>query len=496
MLRRVLCVVMLCAVTLGGATLASAQSAPQPPPQAVPAPVVPAAAPSDKPDAQPQPSAAVVDDDTRLQKLLADHQYSALEAQLAKLSPDTAQLYRGLLANHSNDLAQSVSLLEPLVDSVSTSGNATQEKLIREALAEDYLRLGDWSKAAEAYKVFESRFHDKLAADEQDEIEMPLKLLPLVAGNPQMTVEPCDTFRFKVSESPLGLIEIPVSVGGRSRNWMLDPTMPFNLIARSTAREVGLTVSSESATISTLTGKPIQIRSTVIPRITIGGRLTLRDVTAFVFEDRDYLISDASYQVEGVLGFPALAAMGALTITSDNTAEVRPSTQVDPQAKDDLTSAGTPFYLDGDQILVALDRPANPVVNPLPPSSADAPGQGTTRAGGAEDEQMYAIDPGSQQTYLTWRYFKEHAVEFIGQKTEMFTPPGGQSPPQPAYTAKSIALAAGSTTITLESVPVITKPLGSAALDDVYGILGSDALGQLKSYTFDYRAMRFSAATE
>jgi hypothetical protein len=41
-------------------------------------------------------------------------------------------------------------------------------------------------------------------------------------------------------------------------------------------------------------------------------------------------------------------------------------------------------------------------------------------------------------------------------------------------------------------MPVLTQPLGSAALDDVYGLLGVDALDQLGSYTFNYRTMRFS----
>jgi len=30
----------------------------------------------------------------------------------------------------------------------------------------------------------------------------------------------------------------------------------------------------------------------------------------------------------------------------------------------------------------------------------------------------------------------------------------------------------------------------------VYGVLGMDFLDQLKSYTFDYRTMRFTARTE
>jgi hypothetical protein len=39
---------------------------------------------------------------------------------------------------------------------------------------------------------------------------------------------------------------------------------------------------------------------------------------------------------------------------------------------------------------------------------------------------------------------------------------------------------------------VLTQPLGSAARDDVYGVLGVDALEQLGNYTFDYRTMRFN----
>ncbi len=144
---------------------------------------------------------------------------------------------------------------------------------------------------------------------------MPLKMLPLAKDNPPMTVDPCDPFRLQVSNDPLGLIDIPVFVDARSRSWMLDPTAPFNLISRSTAKEVGLKISDETATIHTLTGRPIQVHVTVVPRFTIGGRLTLHNMTAFVFDDADYYFPHSGYQVEGVLGYPALSAMGSLTVS-------------------------------------------------------------------------------------------------------------------------------------------------------------------------------------
>ena len=429
-----------------------------------------------------------LDVDARIQNLLADHQYARVEAELPQLPPDQAELYRGVLANRSNDLAKSISILEPLLDAVAASGNFTHEKLLRQALSEDYLRQGNWAKAAASYQALDARLGARLTPDEQDEIEQPLKLLPLAKDNVPMTVEPCDPFTVQVSQDPLGLTDIPVFVDADPKSWMLDPTEPFNLISRSTAKEVGLKVSDETATIHTLTGKPIQVHMAVVPRFTIGGRLTLRDMTVFVFEDADYYFPITRYQVEGVLGYPALSALGSITLSDGATLRVRPSKQVDPAEKADLLTTGSRFYLDGDQIIVALSRaPAIPGAA----STSAVSVQGT--AGESADDRMYAIDAGGQQTWLTSRYYDEHASDFTTLKMDLYTPPGyNSSPPQPAYVAETVPLTVGNTPIKLHYMRVLTQPLGSAALDDVYGILGVDALDQLQSYTFDYRTMRFS----
>jgi hypothetical protein len=427
--------------------------------------------------------------DQRLQNLLADHQYARVASQLGQLPADQAQFYRGLLANRANKLTESIQLLEPLVNQVSASGDIAHERLIREALAQDYLREGELAKAAQAYQALDARLHDKLTAEQLDEIELPLKLLQLAKNNPPMTVEPCEPFPMRVSIDPLGLVDIPVYVDARSRNWMLDPTLPFNLVSQSTAREVGLKVSEESATIRTLTGRPIQVRAAVVPRFTIGGRLTIRDMTVFVYNDSDYYFPLTSYQVEGILGFPALAAMGSITVT-DNIVEVQPAKQIEATSPADLLTAGAPFYLDDDQIIVSLGRPSGAEVAG-PPEAAVA-----ARPSDEYYDRMFAIDAGSQLTYLTARYFDEHAAEFNNAKAEMYTFPLHYSPPQPTYVAETVPLVAGDTTVDFHFIRVLTQPLGTAALDDVYGVLGIDALDQLKSYTFDYRTMRFAAQVE
>jgi len=62
--------------------------------------------------------------------------------------------------------------------------------------------------------------------------------------------------------------------------------------------------------------------------------------------------------------------------------------------------------------------------------------------------------------------------------------------------AETIPLTVGNTTVNVHYIQVLTQPLGNAALDDVYGVLGVDVLDQLKAYTFDYRTMRFGVRPE
>jgi hypothetical protein len=469
-----------------------------------------------------------LDAEARLRNLLADHQFARIAAQLDQLPAADAQFYRGILANRSNDSANSIRLLEPLLDAVTASGDKVREKLLRKALAEDYLRSGDVAKAAQAYQALNTRLAGQLSSDEKDEIELPVKLLPLAQANPPMTVEPCEPFVLQVSNDPLGLIDIPVFVDAAPHSWMLDPTAPFNLIARSLAKEVGLKVSEETATVRTLTGRPIPMHMAVVPRFTIGGRLTLRNMTVFVFEDADYSYPRSHYRVQGVLGYPALSALGSLTITDNATIEVQPAKQPAPgdpapaagKAQTEEKSAPAPAALQHDpqpvQPSAATDSKSTSPPTPdaaqekLPQSAAPqapapaTPAQGVpfyldgdqivVALGKAGDERIFAVDTGGQQSYLTSRYYAEHSDDFAGQQMALFTVPG--APPQPAYTADGVALPVGPYTVHVHYLPVLTQPLGSAAMDDVYGVLGIDALEQLKAYTFDYRTMRFSVRPE
>ena len=410
---------------------------------------------------------------SRIAALLSDHQYPEIERMTedsgdagTSLTPQQKQMVRGVLANRENKPEESIKLLQPLLDELERSKTAqpAEEKLLRKALAEDYLRMGDFSQANQAYLDLEYRLAASMMPEERDEIELPIKLLPLAIHNPKMTVEAGDAFVLPYDRDALGLTDVPVFVDAESHDWMFDPTAPFNLICRSTARSVGLKISPESATVHTLTGKPMEVHMTVIPRFTIG-TVTFRNMTAFVFNDADYYFPRSAYQVRGVLGYPAVSALGNVTISSRSRIEVQPGD------KGERVTDGARFYLDGDQVVAALGKPGN--------------------------ERMYVIDAGGQQTYLTSRWYSEHSSDFDGKKMQLMDLPGAMhKPPAPAYVADSVALDVGGIPMTLHYLQVLTQPLDAAAVDDSYGTLGVDALEGLKSYTFDYRTMRFAVKNE
>ncbi|HEY9127664.1 MAG TPA: retropepsin-like aspartic protease, partial [Acidobacteriaceae bacterium] len=320
---------------------------------------------------------------SRIAALLNDHQYPEIERMVEEagdggLTPQQKQMVHGVLANRENKLEDSVKLLAPLVAELDRTKNTppSEEKLLRKALAEDYLRLGDYAAANQAYLEMEYRLSSAMTAEERDDIELEVKLLPLAIHNPKMTVETGDAFVLPYDRDALGLTDVPVFVDAESHDWMLDPTAPFNLICRSTARTVGLKVSAESATIHTLTGRPMEVHMTVIPRFTIG-TVTFRNMTAFVFNDADYYFPQSAYQVRGVLGYPAVSALGNVTISS-----IESRIEVQPEEKGERVTGGAKLYLDGDRIMAALGKPGQ--------------------------ERMYAIDAGGQQTYLTSRWYSEH----------------------------------------------------------------------------------------
>jgi hypothetical protein len=446
------------------APVAGAQTSSQRQSTSAQTPVQKLASPQSSPQAQVVTGASAFGKQkTSLEQLTLDHNWLALEHALGPTaeSPAGGAFYRGLLENHRDHFKKSIALLEPLLPALAAGSDRMKEKQGRLTLADDYFRTFQYKKAAAEYAALAKCCEKQLTAQEKSEVEIPAKLLPELESAPAQTLDLTGSFTMPTEVNPLGLTDLTVWMDGYPTRWLFDPAENFTMIARSKAELVGLKLSKETMTVSSITGQPIYVNATVIPKLKIGDAV-FRNVPAVVYDDLDLYDKARQYQIEGVLGQPLLALLGQVTASESGnlTFSEAPPLQ-----------EGAPFFTDEDQLIVAA---------------------GKDGSGG-----LYTVNPAAASSLFSSRFYDTHLAQFAHLRMDLVKLPGNklsQEIPIPAYHAETLHLSFGGVPITLHDIEVLAQPAG-AEEDRFYGMLGCDALSQLKSYTFDFRSMKFIVRT-
>ena len=202
------------------------------------------------------------------------------------------------------------------------------------------------------------------------------------------------------------------------------------------------------------------IRTAVIPELRLG-EARLRNVAVIVINDKDLVVPTLHYRIPGSIGFPVLSALGRITFFADGRFGVGSNPAARPPA--------------GEENLF-LQR-LTPIV--------------AAEIGGAE--RLFTIDTGSGGAFFTVQYYLEHRNDFTSQTIGSFDLAGaGGVRTYPAYLTGKVNIKMGGACVSLNQLPVIAQSRGHSD-DKFYGNIGQLVLGRLKSYTFDFQKMRFSA---
>jgi hypothetical protein len=396
----------------------------------------------------------------QLTDLVVQKQYLELDAAL-KTSPDipaaSRAFFEGVLANRENRITDSLRELElALADTaVPVAGNL--QTIGFRTLADDYVKSFRYGDAADAYARLLKRKDSSLTDADRKDIDGSRQAMESLRNAPPQTVVFHSAFMISTKKNALGLAEVPVTVGGHAESWILDTGANMTLVTSSVAHRMGLTLSQETAPLAGLAGKVVSAHTAVIPELRIGTAV-FRNVAVLVVDDKDFYVPEAKFQFQGILGYPALSALGSATLYNAGGFGARI-----PPASDKLR--GSQMMMEELTPLVAV------------------------KIGNAR--RLFLLDTGTNRTYLTERYLQEHTSEFAGQPTHnMGIGAAGGSITVPAYTARSMAITAGGVQVTLKDVSILSKPAGTGA-DYFYGTLGQDVLNMFKSCSLDFRYMRY-----
>lgn len=238
-----------------------------------------------------------------LKALYDAHQWFELREAVAGNSAGPA-LYRGAVAAAFNEVTEAEAVLKPLFESGSDS-DANQAS---EWLSYMYLRAGQYRKAA-------------------TQLEDNSSLASMLRGLPDQTVikfEPCSV-RSRKHERKLF---IPVSIQGKSAEFMVDSDANFSFMSEAEAQNLGLTVRDSNASVHGATGKKAAFRTAVAERLSVGN-LQLRNVTFMVLGDNEEVFSSLPLSQKGAIGLPVLLAFRTVRFNNEGKFEIGvPSEQI------------------------------------------------------------------------------------------------------------------------------------------------------------------------
>lgn len=399
---------------------------------------------------------AAPDDAGQLYSLLDQHQYLELERRLpnARLTNSDAAFFRGVLANRKHRIQESIRLLEPLAQALSSEPQSQQEMKTLQTLGDDYCKIFDYAKAEEAFSKALLRYVDSLSQRERQNISERLEEMQIVRGAPPQTVEQNGAFSVTTNRNALGLLEIPVEANGHGESWVLDTGAGTSVVTETTARRIGVQVLEGTAHTRDISGLPVSYHIGILAQLKIGTAV-LRNVELPITSDANLNIGH--YQIQGIIGFPVQAALERITITPDLIG-------FNTDAKSDF---GSEMFLQEQMPIVSAQT------------------EGATR--------LFSLDTGAGGTILSMRFYRVVASKLAASKERKMGISGaGGTHFVRGYDMKNVQLRIGGQQVALPRASILAEPTDSG-LDDFFGNIGQDILGSFKSYTIDFGKMKFKA---
>lgn len=388
----------------------------------------------------------------------------ALE-QASGLKPEQTSYFEGMLAYHQARFDDAHKLLTSALNTPNSVLSSRQIIEALEALGVSARYTFHYAECAQMYQDIDTVFGPHLGPAEQgikDSRHFCVAQMPI----PLQTIDFTAPFTIRARNG-----EFPVSLNGKTIYAMLDTGAGQTILTESTAKAWGITPGDDTVEMHGYSGGTFHARAASIPQLTIGSA-TLHNVSVFIAPDADFYFAPLKHQVNVVVGYPVLAALGRLTFTRDGTLTASPVSP--PGAADE----GVPLWTGDTLLLVQLGT--------IPPS-----GQ-SFRFGGEHEPRLFVLDTGSLDTFLTDHYYMEHRDAFSGppNATARLSGAGGEAD-VPAYSANHIPLWCGSAVFMLNGPHVLAVPQRNVT-QNFEGVLGQSVLATAQSYTIDLRTMRFS----
>ena len=389
---------------------------------------------------------------SELQKLYVEKRYFELRDELKAYDNEaTPELFffRGAVDNIFNRLPESIENLRAYLDKVGKSSRNSWTQECYDLLADSYRKSHQYGKAAEINQKILELFKGRLDAETKADHENEFKLWNALKDVPPQHVSFLGNTRLQMERS-----HVPLTINGHDIALTYDTGADLSVIISSLAEEFELEVVDVPIKVGTITGEKVDAKVGVAEFVRIGN-MTVQHALFLVMKDEDFYIPEIKHQIQGVIGFPVLAATREVTFTRGGELII-PN---EPQSNGEQNLA-----LNGFKPLI----------------------EGIYR----DQRLSFVLDTGANRSDLWppfYQAFKQEIEENSALKTEKFRGAGSQREVQ-AYNIEYIMFKFGGEKATFIRMPVFIEYTTDNSRH-FYGNLGQDLVRKFKSMTINFESM-------
>jgi predicted aspartyl protease len=389
-----------------------------------------------------------------LEALYKTHQYFALRDQVNRRTDDRSPdflFYRGVVANRFNRLEESIRYL------TTYRGTKNAEKTCDayEILADNYVKTYRYAQAAEMYQTQLTACKDTLSEEKRADLNNSYGLWKALEKVPVQTLSVTGQTRLQGTRDKAKLLNLAVEVGGTQMDFVFDTGANLSTITSSTATRLGLNIIEADVSVGSSSDIKVKSKLGVAAELKLGN-ITLRNVVFLVLDDRSLFFPQANYQINGIIGFPIIEAIGSVTISRDD--------------------------------VLTTDRVERRTTEPNMALEELKPLVEATIGG---EKMTFLLDSGAITSTFYPAFFKTREKEIVKTATRRKIRLGGAGGSQEvnAYFLKDLEMSIGGKTARLAKAEIITEAINEDSRE-FYGNLGQDVIKQFEKMTIDLKNMQ------
>ncbi len=180
-----------------------------------------------------------------------------------------------------------------------------------------YARQYEYRKAKASLEQVLANYTQFLTQDEKENMENTLIIWTALQDQTKQKVTKQEDLEMPILRDQVGLQNLMVTGDALEQTFVFDTGANISTITASTAAAFGVQLLDGTFEVGTITGEKMMSQVGLMPRFKLGSIL-IENAVFIVVPDAALAFPQIEYQINGILGFPVLEALGEIRITTDD----------------------------------------------------------------------------------------------------------------------------------------------------------------------------------